>query len=171
MGRSFSRNCRKRARCFSVHPSRSRATRFMKNSSRFEVKIARNLARSSSGVRSSSASARTLSLKSSQLRSRSIQTPASAAGSRSFRNPWSPIDASTFVAISCTPQKGLGVASLAGDCFKPANQDSALVARFWFLQRLPRRPPAAPDLPRDRLPLEAKIEWIGEHVRDTKLLR
>ena len=48
-------------------------TRFMKNSSRFDVKIARNLSRSSSGTRSSSASASTRRLNSSQLRSRSNQ--------------------------------------------------------------------------------------------------
>src|SRR5689334_646125 len=44
----------------------------MKNSSRFDEKIARNFARSSSGVRSSSASCRTRRLNSSQLVSRSI---------------------------------------------------------------------------------------------------
>src|ERR1700733_10960710 len=73
--------------------------RFMKNSSRLEVKMARNFALSSSGVRSSSASASTRSLKSSQLRSRSIQTDCSSVGSEAFRAPWSPTDAKTVVAI------------------------------------------------------------------------
>jgi hypothetical protein len=47
------------------------AIRFMKNSSRFDEKIARNLTRSNRGFRSSSASLSTLRLNSSQLRSRS----------------------------------------------------------------------------------------------------
>jgi len=48
------------------------ATRTMKNSSRFDEKIARNFARSSSGTRSSSmASSSTRLLKASQLSSRS----------------------------------------------------------------------------------------------------
>src|SRR6478672_3134809 len=49
--------------------------RFMKNSSRFALKMARNFTRSSSGVRSSSASCSTRRLNSSQLMSRSIQAP------------------------------------------------------------------------------------------------
>src|SRR3984885_15212372 len=77
--------------------------RFMKNSSRLEVKMARNFALSSSGVRSSSASASTRSLKSSQLRSRSIQTDCSSVGSAAFRAPWSPTDAKTVVAIEFSP--------------------------------------------------------------------
>src|SRR5215470_13796195 len=48
----------------------------MKNSSRLEVKMARNLTRSSNGVRSSKASARTRRLNSSQVRSRSNQRSA-----------------------------------------------------------------------------------------------
>ena len=66
----------------SVVPWRRTASRFIKNSSRFEVKMARNFALSSSGVRSSSDWARTRSLKSSQLRSRSIQTGHQAGGQR-----------------------------------------------------------------------------------------
>ena len=53
-------------------PGRMSAIRFMKNSSRLDEKIARNFTRSSSGVRSSSASCSTRRLNSSQLRSRSI---------------------------------------------------------------------------------------------------
>ena len=45
--------------------------RFIKNSSRLEVKIARNLTRSRSAVRSSIASASTRPLNASQLKSRS----------------------------------------------------------------------------------------------------
>ena len=50
--------------------SRIPATRTIKNSSRFELKIARNFMRSSSGLSSFSASSRTLRLNSSQLSSR-----------------------------------------------------------------------------------------------------
>src|SRR5262249_14203804 len=57
-----------------VISSRRTAMRFMKNSSRLEVKIARNFARSSNGVRGSCASANTRRLKSSHPWSRSIQT-------------------------------------------------------------------------------------------------
>src|ERR1700724_3648041 len=70
----------------------------MKNSSRFEVKIARNLALSSSGVRSSSASASTRSLKSSQLRSRSIQTSDSDGDNSLLRMPSSPIETMALAA-------------------------------------------------------------------------
>src|SRR5262249_48801430 len=73
--------------------------RFMKNSSRFDVKMARNFTRSSKGVRSSRASASTRWLKSSQLRSRSIHTSANSWGKRTFSAPWSPIDAQIAVLI------------------------------------------------------------------------
>ena len=76
----------------------------MKNSSRFEVKMARNFALSSSGVRSSSAWARTRSLKSSQLRSRSIHTACRPVGKDAFSAPWSPMDAKTVVAIEIFPR-------------------------------------------------------------------
>ena len=59
--------------CGSTSPkacSRRPATRTMKNSSRFELKIARNFTRSSSGLFASSASSSTRALNSSQLSSR-----------------------------------------------------------------------------------------------------
>ena len=54
------------------------ATRTMKNSSWFEAQMARNLARSSRGIRSSSASWSTRSLKSSQESSRFAYSEASS---------------------------------------------------------------------------------------------
>src|SRR5579863_9002739 len=66
--------------------------RFMKNSSRLDVKMARNLALSSRGIRWSDASASTRSLKSSQLISRSIQISASGEDTSWLRIPSSPID-------------------------------------------------------------------------------
>ena len=70
----------------------------MKNSSRFESKIARNFALSSNGVRSSKASASTRSLKSSQPKSRSIQTSRRAGDTSRFRTPSSPIETITAAA-------------------------------------------------------------------------
>jgi len=61
--------------------SRTIAIRFMKNSSRFDEKMARNFTRSSRGVRTSSASASTRRLNSIQLKSLSIQTSARDASS------------------------------------------------------------------------------------------
>src|SRR5215468_2235421 len=78
-----------------VRSCRRTATPFMKNSSRFEVKMARNFALSRSGVRLSRASASTRSLKSSQLRSRSSHTSESELDSSVLRAPRSPIDAQT----------------------------------------------------------------------------
>src|SRR5580692_6272270 len=79
--------------------------RFMKNSSRFEVKMAKNLALSSSGVRWSDASASTRSLNSSQLRSRSIQTSESAEDTSWLRIPSSPIDTITGAAHIFDPSE------------------------------------------------------------------
>src|SRR5499433_4337852 len=86
-----------------VRSSRRTATRFMKNSSRFEVKMARNLTLSRSGVRLSRASASTRSLKSSQLRSRSSHTSESEADSSVFRAPRSPIDAHARSLVPIRP--------------------------------------------------------------------
>src|SRR5580693_109635 len=71
----------------------------MKNSSRFEVTIARNFALSSSGVLSSSASASTRSLKSNQPKSRSIHTSDKSGDSSRLRTPSSPIDTMEGAAL------------------------------------------------------------------------
>src|SRR6516162_8761936 len=96
MGSSFSRTIRNNS---SARPSPSADTRFIKNSSKFDVKIARNLARSSKGVRSSRASARTRRLKSNQLRSRSIHTSDNPTGRCALSTPRSPIEARAVAAI------------------------------------------------------------------------
>src|SRR5215468_2671003 len=75
----------------------------MKNSSRFEVKMARNFTLSKSGVRLSRASASTRSLKSSQLRSRSSHTSESEPDSSVFRAPRSPIDAHARSLVPIRP--------------------------------------------------------------------
>ncbi len=78
MRSSTSRGCRPEAERVATPVAIRRlrpATRTMKNSSRLLAKIARKLARSSSGVVGSSASSSTRSLKASQLRSRSRKRP------------------------------------------------------------------------------------------------
>jgi hypothetical protein len=57
-----------------------------------------------------------------------------------------------------------------GDPFRQRHRE-ALRQLSQHESLLPRVASEAARSPIDRLPLEAKIEWIGEHVRDTKLRR
>ena len=83
--------------------SRSTAMRFMKNSSRLEPKIARNLTRSSSGVRWSRASASTRRLNSSQLNSQSIHTVESEESRMADVGASSPGDAEGLSSGAASP--------------------------------------------------------------------
>jgi hypothetical protein len=82
---------------------------------------------------------------------------------------WSVAVKDVFIwAYERSAERYAAVRQSLGDPFRQRHRE-ALRQLSQHESLLPRVASEAARSPIDRLPLEAKIEWIGEHVRDTKL--